>query len=79
VINRHKDNTITADILANSCEFTGNAEAEIISANSLNDPFTFDKQDQYNPVKKVIKTEKNKITCSFPAHSFTQIKIGLKR
>ncbi len=79
VINRHKDNTITADILASSGEFTGNAEAEIISANSLNDPFTFDKQDQYNPAKKVIKTEKNKITCSFPAHSFTQIKIGLKK
>jgi alpha-L-arabinofuranosidase len=79
VINRHKDNTITADILANSGEFTGNAEVEIISANSLYDPFTFDKQDQYYPAKKVIKTEKNKITCSFPAHSFTQIKIGLKK
>jgi len=32
-----------------------------------------------NEVVKEIKTEKNKVTYSFPAHSFTQIKIELKK
>ncbi len=75
VVNRNKDHAITADILANSGEFTGNAETEIITADSLEDPFTFDKQVQYKPVVKQVKTDKHKISCSFPAHSFTQIKI----
>ncbi len=78
VVNRHKDNTITADIISSAGEFTGKAEAKIINADSLTDPFTFDKQDQYNPVIKEAKPEKNRISCSFPAHSFTQIKIGIE-
>ncbi len=79
VVNRHKDNAITADILSVSGDFTGKAEADIIDSKSLNDPFTFDKQDEYSPVAKEIKAEKNKITCSFPAHSFTQIKVMMKK
>jgi alpha-N-arabinofuranosidase len=77
VVNRHEKNAITADILSNSGEFTGKAEATLIYSNTLNDPFTYDKQDQYKPAVKETKTEKNKVTFSFPAHSFTQIKIGV--
>jgi alpha-N-arabinofuranosidase len=77
VVNRHRDIKIIADIINSSCEFTGKAEAKIITVESLNAPFVFDDQEQYIPVTKEIKTEKNKITCSFPAHSFTQIKIGV--
>ncbi|KPK85297.1 MAG: alpha-N-arabinofuranosidase [Bacteroides sp. SM23_62_1] len=79
VVNRHKDHTITTDIITSSGEFTGKAEANIITGDSLTDPFTYDRQDQYNPVAKEIKAEKNSISCSFPAHSFTQIKIGIKK
>ena len=79
VVNRNKENTITADILTNSTEFTGKAEVVVITDDSLNDPFSFDKQDQYNPAPQEIKTDKNKLVYSFPAHSFTQIKIELKK
>jgi alpha-L-arabinofuranosidase len=79
VVNRHKDNAITADILSTTGEFSGKAEVEIITSNSLNDPFIFDKREQYIPELNEVKTEKNKLTFSFPAHSFTQIKLMLKK
>jgi alpha-L-arabinofuranosidase len=78
VVNRHKDKAISADIFSGSGEFEAKAEVSLMSANDLNETFSFDKQDQYKPVVKEIKTEKNKVVCSFPAHSFTQIKIGIK-
>jgi alpha-N-arabinofuranosidase len=79
VVNRHKDNAISADIVSESGDFDGKAEVSLLNANALNETFTFDKQDQYKPVVKEIKTEKNKVTCSFPAHSFTQIKVVIKK
>ena len=78
VINRHKDNTITADIISNSGAFSGKAEASLINCNSLTEPFTFDKQKEYIPATKEIEIKGNKLSCSFPAHSFTQIKVGVK-
>jgi alpha-N-arabinofuranosidase len=78
VVNRHKDKTITTDILCNSGEFAGKAEAKVINSDSLKVPFTFDQKEQYIPLVKEIKTEKNKVSFSFPAHSFTQIKIAVK-
>jgi alpha-N-arabinofuranosidase len=79
VVNRHKDKTITADILTGSGEFRGKAETKFVTAPSLDEPFTFDKREQYKPAVKEIKTEGNKMTCSFPAHSFTQIMVGVKK
>jgi len=79
VINRHKDKAITTNIVSNSGEFTGKAEASLVAGNILDDTFTYDKQSQYVPVAKEIKAEKNKITYSFPAHSFTQIKVRMKK
>jgi alpha-N-arabinofuranosidase len=73
VVNRDKDKTITAEVINNSGAFAGKAEAILVDSDSLNVPFTFDKQQQYMPVTNEIKTEENKITYSFPAHSFTQI------
>ncbi len=78
VVNRHKDNTITAEIVSNSHEFTGKSETILINASDLTAPFTIDKQDLYKPLAKEIKTDKNKMTCSFPAHSFTQIAVPIK-
>jgi len=79
VVNRHKDNAITTDIISTSGDFAGNAEVSLLNAIDLNGAFTFDKQNQYKPVVKEIKTDKNKVTYSFPAHSFTQIKVALKK
>jgi alpha-N-arabinofuranosidase len=79
VVNRHKDEAITADILSSSGEFESKAEAVVINSASLTDPFTYDMQDRYIPVAEEINKSKNKISYSFPAHSFTQIKIGVKK
>lgn len=78
VVNRSQDKSISTNILSASGEFSGKAEAKIMNANLLKDPFTFDKQGEYEPVAKEVKTEKNKLTFSFPAHSFTQIKVAVK-
>jgi alpha-N-arabinofuranosidase len=79
VVNRHKDNPITAEIISASGEFTAKAEATLVAGNMLNDAFTYDKQSQYIPVRKVINTDKNRISYSFPAHSFTQIIVDLRK
>ncbi len=78
VVNRHKDNAITADILSTTSEFTGKAVATLVAGNSLNEQYAFEKQNEYIPVSEEIKTGGNKLMYSFPAHSFTQIKIGMK-
>ena len=77
VVNRHKDKTITAEILNTSGDFAGKAEASLISGKDLQEGFAFDKQNEYIPVKTLIDTKNNKLTCTFPPHSFTQIKISV--
>jgi alpha-N-arabinofuranosidase len=79
VVNRHKVKTITSDIINNSGIFTGKAETKLLTVASLDEPFTFDKQEQYKPVTKEIAFKGNRISCSFPAYSFTQIKVGVKK
>ncbi|MBN1396510.1 MAG: alpha-N-arabinofuranosidase [Bacteroidetes bacterium] len=79
VVNRHKDNDITAEIICNSGSFSGKAEACLINCNALDEPFKFDKREEYKPAVKEIEIKENKILCSFPAHSFTQIKAGAKK
>ncbi|MBN2521271.1 MAG: alpha-N-arabinofuranosidase [Bacteroidales bacterium] len=79
VINRHKDKTITADIISNSGLFSENARVTLIHNDKLEEAFSFNMQEQYKPVIKELKTEKNRMTCSFPAHSFTQIKVKMKK
>jgi alpha-L-arabinofuranosidase len=79
VVNRHKEKTINTDIVSTTGVFTGIAEARVINSESLTDPFTFEKQEKYKPVTKEIKPEGNKISYSFPAHSFTQIKVTIKK
>jgi alpha-L-arabinofuranosidase len=78
VVNRHKDNAIGAEILTYSAEFSGKAEASMINSESLDEDFTFEKRDQYAPVTKEVRAEKNTIRITFPAHSYTQIKVGVK-
>jgi len=76
VVNRHKDKAIVTDI-TNAGGLSGKAKATLVTGNSLNDTFSFDKKEQYIPVTNPVKIEKAKLTYSFPAHSFTQIAIVL--
>jgi alpha-L-arabinofuranosidase len=76
---RHKDKSITADIINNSGVLAAKAEASLVSTESLTESFTYDKRDRYVPAIKEIRVEGNHISYSFPAHSFTQIKVGVKK
>jgi alpha-L-arabinofuranosidase len=77
VINRNMDKGITTDIICNSGNFTGKSEASIINSDDLKAAFAFDKQSQYLPVTKDVKLNGNKLSFTFPPHSFTQIKVGV--
>jgi len=77
VVNRHQDKAITTDIVNTSGILSEKAEVSIINSDSLKETFSFDKQSQYIPVVKEIQADKNKLTWTFPPHSFTQIKIGV--
>ncbi len=79
VINRNKDKAISTEIINNSGKFSGKAEVSLVDSDSLDTPFTFDKQKEYVPVTKEIEIKSGKISYSFPAHSFTQIKVGVKK
>jgi alpha-L-arabinofuranosidase len=78
VVNRNKDKAISADIMSVSGSFSGKAEASLVDSDSLDAPFTFDNQKKYIPLTKEIEVKGGKISYSFPAHSFTQIKVGIK-
>ena len=79
VINRHQDKSITADINNTSGEFDGKAEASLVTSGDIKAPFTFDQQSKYLPVTKEMQTKGNQLTYTFPPHSFTQIKVGLRK
>ena len=78
VVNRNEDKAVLADVIDGSGAFTGKAEVTLVDNSSLTEPFTFDKRDQYVPQTEEVKVEGNKISYSFPAHSFTQIVVQNK-
>jgi alpha-N-arabinofuranosidase len=77
VVNRHKDNAITADITSTTGNFGSRAEASVVYTADLQQAFEYDKQDQYIPAKKDINTKANQFSFSFPPHSFTQIAVSV--
>jgi alpha-N-arabinofuranosidase len=78
VINRHKDNAITAEIINNgAAQFGSKAHINSIEG-SLEEFYTYDKQSEYPPKEKDIDVKNNKIVYPFPAHSFTQIAVKVK-
>ena len=78
VVNRNKDKAITAEISNSAGPFSGKAEVKVLTASSLEEPFAFDKQEQYKPVTKEIKTDGDRLSYSFPPHSFTQIMVKVE-
>jgi alpha-N-arabinofuranosidase len=79
VVNKSKDKAITADVVNISGDFSGKAEATVVNSDDLKSTFTFDKQSDYVPVTKDIKFNSNKLSFTFPPHSFTQIILGVVR
>jgi alpha-L-arabinofuranosidase len=77
VVNRHKDKAVTTDIISTAAAFSGKAEGSLLTTGDLQEAFSFDKQNQYVPVKKETDTKNNQFTYTFPPHSFTQIKVAV--
>ncbi len=78
VVNRHKDDPITAEVVSITIPFADEAEVTVINQDSLDEPFNFDKRDKYIPGVKKIKSNGNKLVYTFEPHSFTQIKVKIK-
>jgi alpha-N-arabinofuranosidase len=79
VVNRHKDESIETEILSTSGTFSGEAVASIVNRQDIYEDFTFDKKEEYIPKINELSIEAKKITYSFPAHSFVQIKVKIKK
>ena len=79
IVNRHQDKAITADVVNNSGNFSGKAEVSVVNSDDLKAAFEYDKQSQYQPVTKDATFSANKLTFTFPPHSFTQIKVAVVR
>ncbi|SRR6266542_3126863 len=79
VINRNQDKSITTNIESIDANFAGTAAATIVNSDDLKATFSFDKQSQYLPITKDVKLNGDKLSFTFPPHSFTQIKVAVKK
>ncbi len=80
VVNRNKDKAITTDILAQEGAFDGDFEVYEVNGPNTKSENDFGKTTVETKQKPSIKVKSaEKITYSFPAHSFTMIKGNLKK
>jgi alpha-N-arabinofuranosidase len=79
VVNRHKDKAIETEILSTSGTFFGKAVVSIVNRQDIYEDFSFDKKEEYVPKINELSVKEKKITYSFPAHSFVQIKVKIKK
>lgn len=79
VVNRHREKEITADIISSTGSFTGKACISEINRKDINAPYKFEERDQYVPALSEKKAEGNNMVLSFPAHSFTQVKVKVSK
>ena len=79
VVNRHKEKAITTDILSVAGLFKGKAHMSEINRKDINSGYKFDEQEKYYPVTSDKSVKGNRMTCTFPAHSFTQIKVRIDK
>lgn len=74
VVNRHRDEAITTDILAQSGEFRGNFEVYEVNGPDIKTQNDFGAEPVSIQKKDDIRARGTKMTYSFPPHSFTLIK-----
>jgi len=77
VVNRHRDNAITTDIISQFGKFTGEANIYMVNGKNIKDKNSIYKQLVKTQTGKM-KAEGDKITYSFPAHSYTTIRIPIE-
>jgi len=74
VVNRNKDEAITTDIISQNGAFTGNFSVSEINGPDIKSSNDFNKEIVKTSERPSITGSGNKITYSFPPHSFTMIK-----
>jgi len=80
VVNRHKDAAIATDIQSVAGAFAGPATVtQITSDDVTNQPYTFEARDTYPPKTETLAVGGPDFRFVFPAHSFTQIVVGVDR
>jgi alpha-N-arabinofuranosidase len=78
VVNRHKDKAITTDILSQTGEFNGIVKISEVNGPDIKSVNDFGKEVVNTVSKPDIKVKGQKITYSFPAHSFTLLKCRIQ-
>jgi len=80
VVNRHKTDAIATDISSVAGAFTGAASVSQIASDDItNQPYTYEARDTYAPKVSELPAAGPTLHFSFPAHSFTQIVVGVNR
>lgn len=80
VVNRHKDEAIATDIQNVAGAFTGTATVSLLTSDDItNKPYTYEARDTYAPKTEQVAAQGAKLHYVFPAHSFTQIVVGVDR
>lgn len=80
VVNRHKDEAIATGIQSVAGTFAATASVtQIAVEHTDNRPYTYAERDSYVPAESQISTDGAVIHYTFPAHSFTQIVVGVNQ
>ena len=80
VVNRHKDQAIATDIQSVTGAFAGTATVTLITSDDVsNKPYTYEARDTYAPKTEQVAAGGSTLHYTFPAHSFTQIVVGVNR
>jgi len=78
VVNRHKEESISTDILCQTGEFAGDFEVYEVNGPDIKSSNDFGKELVKTEVKQAIKAKGEKINYSFPPHSITMLKGKIK-
>lgn len=78
VVNRNKEEDISTDIIFQNGPFSGIFKVYEVNGPDIKSMNDFDSEKVITVEKPVIKANTNKISYSFPAHSFTMIKGKIK-
>ena len=80
VVNRHKDQAIATDIRSVTGTFTGTATVSLVTSDDTsNRPYAYEARDTYLPKTEQVPASGATLHYVFPAHSFTQIVVGVDR
>jgi alpha-N-arabinofuranosidase len=79
VVNRNKEEAITTDILSQSGSFTGAFSVYEVNGPDVKSRNDFGKEVVKTTEKPALTANSNKITYSFPPHSFTMIRGRLQK